>query len=324
MDKKVRFHLPGLRYNFPLNITLLGMMKEAPEFFRENLEIGSFFGEFPTSRWNGGRFSYGDQCDAAFVRNVIKSINGWGVPVRYTYTNPLIKEADLADDYCNFCMEAADNGMNEVLVVSPVLEEYIRKKYPRFKINSSTCKEIRDVGGLNEELKKDYALVVLDYNMNNQFDLLEQISDKERCEVLVNACCVPECPRRGEHYRQIGREQEIVLKNRTLPPNRQIPVPGWTCEYGEKNTFYSIQGYSTFVSPEAVWEEYLSRGFCNFKIEGRTANLFSLIDTYCHYLMRPNRRDEGRFLLTIAMEKHKIVSINKPRPAKFVREQHGR
>ena len=74
-------------------------------------------------------------------------------------------------------MQAADNGMNEVLVVSSILESYIREKYPNFKINSSTCKEIRDIDNLNAELEKDYALVVLDYNLNNQFDLLEQIKD---------------------------------------------------------------------------------------------------------------------------------------------------
>ena len=310
---KVRFHLPGLRYNYPLNMTLLSMIKTYPEFFREGLEIGSFFGEFPTSKWNGGRFSGGDQCDAGFIKNVIKSINGQGVPVRYTYTNPLINSSDLDDPYCNFCMKEADNGMNEVLVVSPVLEEYIRKTYPSFKINSSTCKEIRDIDGLNEELEKDYALVVLDYNLNNQFDLLEKIKDKERCEVLVNACCVPDCPRRGDHYKHIAKQQNVVLTNRKIPQDKQVSIPGWYCEYGEKNTFYTIQKYSTFVSPDDVWEKYVPMGFVNFKIEGRTANIFGLIDKYAHYLMKPERRDEGRLFLTANLEKNKIITVGRPR-----------
>lgn len=310
---KVKFHLPGLRYNYPLNMTLLSMIKTYPEFFRPGLEIGSFFGEFPTSRWNGGRFSNGDQCDAGFIQNVIRSINEQGVPIRYTYTNPLINRGDLDDPYCNFCMKAADNGMNEVLVVSPILEEYIRKTYPSYKVNSSTCKEIRDIDGLNEELEKDYALVVLDYNLNNQFDLLEKIEHKERCEVLVNACCVPNCSRRGDHYKQIAKQQNVVLTNRKMPPDKQIPVPGWYCEHGDKNSFYTIQDFCTFVSPDDVWEKYAPMGFVNFKIEGRTANLFGLIDKYAHYLMTPERRDEGRLLLTLNLEKSKIISVNRPR-----------
>lgn len=319
MNNKVRFHLPGLRYNYPLNMTILSMLRQHPEFFRENLEIASFFGEFPTSLWNGGRFSNNDQCDAPFVQNVVRSINAQGIPVRFTYTNPLLTEKDLGDDYCNFCMETADNGMNEVLVVSPVLEAYIRRKYPRYKINSSTCKEIRGVEAVNEELEKDYSLVVLDYNLNNQFELLEQVAHKEKCEILVNACCVPDCPRRGEHYRHIAKQQETALKNRTLPKEKQTPIPGWGCEYGEHNTLYTIQKYPTYVSPEAIWERYVPMGFHNFKIEGRTANLLDLINTYSFYLMRPERRDEGRLLLTLNLQKSKVITVMKPRPALFKR-----
>lgn len=314
---KVRFHLPGLRYNFPLNMMLLSMLEKYPHFFREGLEIGSFFGEFPTSRWNGGRFSNGDQCDARFVKEVIKNYNAHGIPVRYTYTNPLLNEHDLEDAYCNFCMKEADNGMNEVLVVSPVLEDYIRKAYPNFKINSSTCKEIKDMDALNEELSKDYSLVVLDYNLNNQFDKLEQIKDKEKCEILVNACCVPNCPRRGDHYKQIANQERITLKNRTMPPDKQIPVPGWYCEYGDKNTLYTIKDYPTYVSPDAIWEKYAPMGFSNFKIEGRTANLLTLVDTYAFYLMKPEYRDEGRLMLTMNLVHSKIITVNKPRPGKW-------
>lgn len=313
----VKYHLPGLRFNYPLNMMLLSMMKKYPEFFRENMEIGSFFGDFPTSLWNGGRFTNGDQCDARFIQEVVKNINAQGVPVRYTYTNPLLTKQDLDDPYCNFCMKVADNGMNEVMIFSPILEEYIRKKYPSFKLNSSTCKEIKDIDALNEELEKDYYLVVLDYNMNPRFDLLAQIKHPERCEILVNTLCVPNCPRRGAHYRKIGEQERIVLKNRKMPEGMHIPVPGWHCEYGDKNHFYNIQDYPTFISPEEVWEKYVPMGFVNFKIEGRTANLFSILDTYCQYLMKPERRDEGRLFLTVNLEKAGIIRVSKPRKSSW-------
>lgn len=313
MSNKVKFHLPGLRFNFPLNMTLFNMMKNEPDYFRPDVEIASFFGEFPTSLWNGGRISIGDQCDAGFVQNVVKSINSLGIPIRYTYTNPLLNQYDLEDEYCNFCMRVADNGMNEVLVVSPILEEYIREKYPSFKINSSTCKEIRDMDKLNEELEKDYHLVVLDYNLNNQFDLLKKIEKKDKCEILVNAICIPNCPRRGEHYRHMAEMERIALKNRKLPPDKQIPCQGWHCEYLIKNTFYDTWKYPTYISPEAIWEKYVPMGYTNFKLEGRNTNIFSLIDQYAYYLMKPERRDEGRLLLTQWMEKSKVINVNQPR-----------
>ena len=314
---EVKFHLPGLRYNYPLNMFFLGLQSLHPEYFCEGVKIASFFGEFPTSLWSGGRFCNDDQCDSTFVREVIKNINQKGIPVRYTYTNPLLTEADMDDAYCNFCMEAADNGMNEVLVVSPILENYIRSKYPNYKINSSTCKELRTVEMINEELKKDYQLVVLDYNINNQFELLEKIEHKEKCEILVNACCIPDCPRRAEHYRTIGKQQRIVLQNRKNPTDKKIPVPGWYCEYGDHNSIHTIRNYSTYVSPEAIWEKYVPMGYYNFKIEGRTANLFQLVDTYCHYMIKPEYEGEARLLLLANLEKSHIITVHKPRPVKW-------
>ena len=221
---EVKFHLPGLRQNYPLNMLILSLMEQKPEFFRKGIQIASFFGEFPASLWNGGRPSNYDQCDADYVRNVVKNINAKGIPIRYTYTNMLLNEEDCRDPYCNFCMQVADNGMNGVIVFSPVLERYIRENYPGYRLNSSTCKEIRDIRLVNEELKKDYHLVVLDYNFNNRFEELDKIEDKERCEILVNAVCIPDCPRRGEHYKNIARNQRIMLKNRKLPADKQIPL----------------------------------------------------------------------------------------------------
>ena len=151
---EVIFHLPGLRQNYPLNMLMASMLQTKPEFFREGVKIGSFFGEFPTSLWNGGRPSNYDQYDSRYVQEVIKNVNKLGIPIRYTYTNKLLTEADLADPYCNFCMQAGDNGMNEVMIYSPLLEQYIREKYPSYKLNSSICKEIRDINEVNDELKK--------------------------------------------------------------------------------------------------------------------------------------------------------------------------
>lgn len=318
---EVCFHLPGLRQNYPLNMLLLSLLEQRPEYFREGIRIASFFGEFPTSRWNGGRPSNYDQCDAAFIRNVIKNINGQGVAVRYTYTNMLLNEEDLKDPYCNFCLKAADNGMNGVIVFSPLLEAYVRQNYPGYKIISSTCKEIRDIEQVNEELKKDYDLVVLDYNFNNQFQDLEKITDKGRCEILVNAVCIPNCPRRGEHYRNVAKNQSILLKNRNLPKDKQIPLEHWWCEYGEHNCIHTIQEYRTYISPEDIWEKYVPMGFYNFKIEGRTANLFSLIETYCHYLIKPEYQGQTRILLLNNLTASKVISIHRPQPRKWEPEQ---
>lgn len=314
---EVYFHLPGLRQNFPLNMLMVSYLEQRPECFREGVKIASFFGEFPMSLWNGGRPSQYDQCDRAYVENVIKAVNAKGIPVRYTYTNMLLQREDLKDPYCNYCMKAADNGLNEVIIFSPLLEDYIRENYPAFKINSSTCKELRDISLVNTELKKDYNLVVLDYNFNNKFEELEKIEDKARCEILVNAVCIPDCPRRGKHYEHIAKNQRIMLKNRRMPPDRQIPMEEWYCEYGDHGNLYVLQNYCTYVSPEAIWEKYVPMGFYNFKIEGRTANIFSLVETYCHYLIRPEYQGETRIRLLQNLARNHVITVNRPKPAKW-------
>ena len=316
---EVKFHLPGIRRNYPINMLFASMLREHPELFREGVKIGSFFGEFPTSLWNGGRNSRADQCSADYVKVILKSVNDFGIPVRYTYTNMLLTEEDLKDTYCNYCMEAAHNGMNGVILVSPILEKYVRKNYPKMKITSSTCKQIRGVEGVNAELAKGYDLVVLDYNMNNRFEELAQIEDKSRCEILINAACEPNCARRGAHYRNISENQKNIVKNMSLPPEKRIPLHPWECKYctGAQQNVYTIQDFCTYVSPEAIWEKYVPMGFTNFKIEGRTDNFFVVMEALLHYLVRPECQAKVRIQVLSNLERLKVVQVNYPQPAQF-------
>jgi len=339
--QKIRFHLPGLSFNYPINMLFADLMSKKPEFFHEGVEIGSFFGEFPTSLWNGGRFSSGAQCPEGMVRMVVKNMNDHGIPVRYTYTNPVLFEEDLADPYCNFCMEVADNGMNEVMIVSPILEKYIRDKYPAFKHNSSTCKNIREIGQLKEELKKDYALVVLNQNLNRNYELLEQIEEKNRIELLVNSCCGPDCPRSAEHYRLISAQQRVVFANRKiregkspeevlaalpdyvkecLPKDkfrtdrtglRMISYPEWSCKYGDYNTPFTVRDNINYIPAQEVWEKYIPMGFTNFKLEGRTGNVFSIVENYVNYMCIPEAKDEARYTLLTQLAGQGIIGVNR-------------
>ena len=112
------------------------------------------------------------------IEAILKVYNSRGIPARFTWTNALLEEKHLQDPYCNLIMELADNGINQVLVNTPVLEEYIRRKYPAYRLISSTTKRITGVEGLLEELKKDYYLVVLDYDLNHDKQALNAVGDQ--------------------------------------------------------------------------------------------------------------------------------------------------
>lgn len=299
---QVRFHLPDFVKHYNLNMLMVQALRNRPDYFRDGIEIASVYGEFPTSVWNGGR-SIGGECDDDYIKEVIKRFNNRNIPLRFTYTNPLLTKEHLSDEHCNKCLKYANNGFNEIIIFSPILEEYIRKNYPKYKITSSTCKQIEDMDILNEELEKDYNLVVLDYNWNNRFDELEKIKHKDKCELLVNACCIPHCKRRKAHYEHIGRSHIEYDKYKKSGGREGSIVDSFECEQMYLN-IYEITKYPTHISPEDIYEKYVPMGFNNFKIEGRSTNSIKMLETYLYYMAKPEMRDIARLDLLLRLTKN--------------------
>lgn len=313
---RVRFHLPDFAEHFKLNLVFAHMLRARPDYFREGVEIASFYGVFPPSLWNGGR-TVGGQCDESFVRGVLKTFNDLGIPLRFTFTNPVLEEEHLYDPFCNMVMRLADNGLNEVIVNSPLLEDYIRKTYPNYKLTSSTCKRLDSIEGLLGELKKDYNIVVMDYDLNNRFDLLEQIppEDRHRVELLSNACCEPGCKNRKLEYDLIGKQMIIYNEHLKNHPDKPFNIADYTedsvsnrihCRCRER-TLYEIKDLRTHISPDDIWEKYVPMGFEQFKLEGRTAGNLYLIDNYMYYMTKPECRDEARMMFFYNLDSNGVI-----------------
>ena len=266
--------------------------------------------------WNGGRV-IGGKCDESFVRQAVEAFNSQGIPLRFTFTNPALKEEHLSDPFCNMVMKAADNGMNGVIVNSPLLEDYVRKEYPNYKITSSTCKRITDPEKTAQELEKDYDIVVLDYDLNNEFDVLGKLPNKEKLEILVNSCCDPACKRRSAHYDLIGRF--MICYNEHLKNHPNVPfVPtdypvGREAEKMECDSMYrnafEIRRLSTHVTPDDIWNKYVPMGFSQFKIEGRTMGNMFMIENYMYYMVKPEFRDEARVMFMHNLERSNVIHI---------------
>jgi len=310
---KARFHLPGIATHFKFNLIFATVLEQYPQYFRD-FEIASFYGAFPQSIWNGGRTQEG-LCDKRFVKMVLKEFNDRGIPVRFTFTNPALEKKHLNDKFCNMVMSLADNGLNEAIVVSPILEEYIRKNFPNFKLTSSTCKRLDDGERLAAELEKDYSIVVVDYDLNNKFDILEKLPYKEKCEFLVNSNCRPACPNRKQHYYNVGVQQINYANHmRKYPDKPYDPIifgdgANQNCPFFTRNLF-EIRDLSTNIKPADIWDKYLPMGFNQFKIEGRTAWLFNLIETYVYYLAKPEFADIARYTLIDFCNENDVLSVN--------------
>ncbi|MDE6673066.1 MAG: hypothetical protein K2K16_12880 [Ruminococcus sp.] len=309
---KAKFHLPGIASDLKLNLVLITMLENCPEYFREGVEIASCYGAFVPSTWAGGRILLGGGINSPEqVQTAIASLNERGIPLRFIFTNPLINTEHLSDNYCNMVMQIANNGMNEVVVASEVLEDYIRKMYPDYRITS--CK-YSGTEKLNEELEKDYNLVTVDYDLNNKWDIIESLPHKEKCEFIVNSACLPECPKRTREYETIG--QHHIDFNRYLNSDRSQPFKAtdaldefFNCPV-KNSTPFETRKLPHNISPDAIWNEYIPKGFNNFRIDGIGAGKLRTIENYMYYLTKPEYREEAYFMFMHNLERNGVVKID--------------
>ncbi len=280
MKDYIYWHLPGFSVFRDLNYTIIGLMKEYPKSFNENYKVGSVYGTFPGAIWNGGRTVLGF-CPKNEVERTIKMYNSQHIPLRFTWTNVLIEEKHLNDTFCNLIMRMADNGENQVLVNTEILEQYLRKEYPNYKFISSTTKRITDPEKLYKELEKDYFMVVLDYDLNHNQEVLEKLKPvADRVEILVDEICFPECPKRVDHYRDESRRQlEFEIAAPYGCPNKQ-----------ERKSFSDCMNKPAFITKEQM-KDYIDMGFRNFKLVGRGLPQDLVLDSYLYFLVKDGEEE---------------------------------
>lgn len=279
----INYYLPDFYNNAALICFLADLREHMSGWFYDDVKIASAYGSFPNCIWNGGRV-FLDKITKQQMRTTIDELNKRGVAVRYTFTNPLIEEKHLNDTLCNLCLEMADNGMNEVLVNSQVLEDYIRANYPGFKLISSTTKCLDKATLIEEELKKDYFLVVMDSAMNNTEELFG-LSQKEKIELIVNHYCADNCPKRRAHYNAVGKAQ-LEYSELEFPECQNI---------GKE--FFQIAEKKNFISTDMIFGKYKDAGFQHFKLDGRGFSPHRVVESFVYYLVKPQFRDMVRQII---------------------------
>jgi hypothetical protein len=284
-NQETIFHLPGLFEYFMVYEQILQNYKENPECFKDNVKIGSIYG-CPPAIWNGGRLITGAPQFKSSLINIRDTLTKYDVPARFTFTNCLLEEKHLQDTYCNLLLEVFNTGNNEVICNKDILEQYIRKNYGnRYKYISSTTKRLSNTEGQQQELEKDYHLVVLDYDHNKNFEFLNSIENKDKCELLCNAVCQSGCPRRQYHYEVISQCQLDFDKKK---------LENFGCQYTREDNLDGAKKNSNFISPEDINNIYLPMGFKNFKLEGRTMHPLDFIEVLLYYLIKDECKSQVR------------------------------
>ena len=143
-SKTAYFHLPFNFTYLKLYEKILELYETERNLFKDNVKIGSFYGSPNGAIWNGGRMLFGN-----IIKKQLEEVRDWlysyNIPFRFTFTNCLIEEKHLNDTYCNNILDIFNNGKNEVLCNTKILEDYIRNKYGNnYKYISSTTKRLND------------------------------------------------------------------------------------------------------------------------------------------------------------------------------------
>ena len=278
----ILFSLPDYYHFYDLNLHLLQLMDEQSEKFYEDVKVDSIYGSFPCI-WNGGRYYSG----STSYENIVATVQPFterGISLRHTFTNCLLTEEHLNDTLCNKICELTHSSLHGINVSSPLLKEYLEKKYPKFYIMWSTTICTEDLSQINQLSEKN--LLVLDYNLNNKFDILAQLKHPENIEILVCESCILNCPSRREHY---VHESNCQLFNETTT---------YTCPWVKDQNFYTgIQKRSHHVDIDSIRKNYLPLGINKFKIMGRGRPVVETIENYVNYLVKPEYKDDIRMQL---------------------------
>lgn len=280
----IYFALPGLYEHFGVNQALINLKQSNPEFFLD-WDFGAIYGNFQFCIWDGGRV-FGNYTQASYAQvNFVKDfLNNNNIPLRMIFTNPIITEEYYYDHFCNLITQICENSLNELVVNSEGLEDYLRTNYPKYNFISSTTKCKSNPEDSFEEFKKNYKYVCLDYNLNRNEKYLQSFPEelKPKVELLVNAICPPGCPNRAKHYIANG----LSVLNYGLDYSIDCKIT-----YGNlhPNTF----AYKNNLYPDELYNHYSQDlGITFFKLEGRTFSDIDLILNYARYLVKPEYQYE--------------------------------
>lgn len=156
---------------------LLANLEEGTSLY-PNAQIAGVYGSFDNLIWNGGRnIQTGDFETIESIVECFTLLKEHDLKCKITFTNSLLTEEHLVDEQCNAILDLIAEFENEIVVNSPILEGYIRNKYPNIPLTSSITKGW-DFNTFISAIPKNYESVVCIYR-NNILQYLENASLEE-------------------------------------------------------------------------------------------------------------------------------------------------
>lgn len=288
-QKIAHYHLPGLFEFYEFYKVFLPLYREHRGWFYDWCDIASIYGAPEGTLWGGGRTSFGK----ADPQDVLALMDEFGISARLTFSNSLLREEHLTDKKCNELCRIFESAKIPagVIVHSDLLLDYLKSKYPRLYLISSTTKVLTDFEDLRSELDRPYfKYVVPDFRLNKSFDKLVTLTqeEKDKVEFLCNECCDIHCQSRKACYENVSRKN-LTISEEEIPDHKCTGKDG---QNGYK--FSNAMKNPAFISIEDIQKTYLPMGFTNFKLEGRGLGSAILLEFILYYMTKPEHQLEVR------------------------------
>ena len=189
--KAVPLPLPGATYT----VSARGKPSDVPVFaylraHYGNLplrEIDSLFGFVERSEIYGGRPYRRRELSEQDVTNLNKA----GIGIRLPMSNHSVEREEYEKNRPLF--EKYHRRGNFVIVTNDMLAKWLRQDFPNYHIDASVIKNIKTHQKIDEALKL-YDSVVLPMRINEDFEFLAKIRQKDRITLFANAGCALTCP----------------------------------------------------------------------------------------------------------------------------------
>ena len=202
--------------------------------------------------------------------------------INYIFDNSNVTKDDLSDRFSNLMLNLAHKKGNGVYVKSDILFDYIKNKYPLYKI-------IKIVSASDFDKKN----IAIDPKYNNTFKAYK-IKYKNNTYITLNSLCPNTCKHYDEHRKYIEQEQSNYYAFSNI----------YLCPLNRNLNFYDLSKNSNFIS-EFDLNEYIKSGFRKFRIHfpyiakciDINYSLYDTIESYVYYLIKPEFKEEIRHLI---------------------------
>ena len=285
---KFKFSVAGLYSKYTILEDFIILLQQHPEWKREESEFDSIYGSFPHIMLNGGRFVSGN-CSFSIIEKIIRFFTDKKIAIKYTFSNLLATEEYLQDFRTNFVLKIAHRPENGIITDNPIIEKYVRKNYPQYKIIASCTTLNHNLDYIKNRIQ-EVDLFTLQPELNKNYDLINKINCPEKLQLLVSETCIPYCPLREKHYNIISKAALLDIRN----------VPDFKCLYErEGKNFYDDENPLVCKFSDLL-EIYKNTGIIHFKLTGRekTGEYISIyIDILSEYFIK--EKHKGDFYRTI-------------------------